>query len=151
MKLSLHASEPVLSVVEGNYELRTTVNCLLPSTSVEIPLLMSRDLYKPALFMQNKANFPKARMNVTNVLTKDYESPTLGGCGKNKANSNPIKANTNPIKANIMPKQPQNKPEQTQFPPRRAISSKFRIISVLFFKFCETHCSAESFSITFFP
>ena len=65
-------------------------------------------------FMQNKANFRKSQMNVNNVLTTDYEKRTLGKCGKNKANSNPIKANSNPIKANIMPKQTQYKPNQTQ-------------------------------------
>ena len=73
-------------------------------------------------FMQNKANFRKSQMNVTKVITTDYEKRTLSEPGKNKANSNPIKANTNPIKANIMPKQIQNEPKQsqfqTQFPPR---------------------------------
>jgi len=32
-------------------------------------------------------------MNVTKVLTKEYENGTLGKRGKNKPNSNPIKAN----------------------------------------------------------
>ncbi len=36
------------------------------STSVENPLQIG-------LFMQNKANFPDAQMNVNKVLTKDYE------------------------------------------------------------------------------
>jgi hypothetical protein len=43
--------------------------------------------------MQNKANFPKSQMNITKVLTKEYEKWTLGGSGKNKANSKPNKAN----------------------------------------------------------
>ena len=47
--------------------------------------------------MQNKANFRKSQMNVSSVLTKDYENRTLGERGKNKANSKPIKPNTNPI------------------------------------------------------
>jgi len=32
-------------------------------------------------------------MNVNKVLTRNYENKTLGGRGKNKANSKPIKAN----------------------------------------------------------
>jgi hypothetical protein len=43
--------------------------------------------------MQNKANFPDDQMNVNKVSAKDYENKTLGGNGKNKANSKPIKAN----------------------------------------------------------
>jgi len=65
-------------------------------------------------FMQNKPNFPDAQMNLTSLITKSYENKTLGGCGKNKAN-------TKPIKANKMPKQSQNKPNsnpiQTQSNP----------------------------------
>ena len=109
-------TEPVLSVVEGNYELPTTIYanslnapqsqkflvipsitlflcalvplwlCLLPSTTVEEPLQISS-------FMQNKANFPDDKINVNKVLTKDYENETLSRSGKNKANSKPIKAN----------------------------------------------------------
>jgi hypothetical protein len=45
------------------------------------------------LFMQNKANFPDAQMNVNKVFTRDYENKTLGERGKNKANSKPNKAN----------------------------------------------------------
>ena len=109
-----------------------------PSTTVERPLQINS-------FMQNKANFPDAQMNVTKVLTKEYEKWTLGGCGKNKANSKPIKANfqkvrmnvnfystkdyenipnltlfenkpnTKPIQTQTKPKQTQYKPKQTQF------------------------------------
>ena len=70
----------------NKYELRTTVICLFSSTTVEKPLQISS-------FMQNKANFRKAQMNVTKVLTRDYENKTLGERGKNKANSKPNKAN----------------------------------------------------------
>jgi len=49
-------------------------------------------------------------MNVSSVLTKDYERNDIFAVPENKANSNPIKANTNPIKANKMPKQTQYKP-----------------------------------------
>jgi hypothetical protein len=54
---------------------------------------MSRTLYKSALFMQNKPNFRKAKMNENVFATKDYDNEsdfTLQ----------------------------QNKPSQTQFQPR---------------------------------
>ena len=52
--------------------------------------------------MQNKANFTKSQMNVNKVLSMDYENKTLGGNGKNKANSKPNEPKTNPIKANLL-------------------------------------------------
>jgi len=57
--------------------------------------------------MQNKPNFRKSQMNVSNIITKDYENKTLGERGKNKPNSNPIqsqyKAKTNPIQSQFKP------------------------------------------------
>jgi len=35
--------------------------------------------------MQNKAKFRKVKLNVTDLLTREYEKRTLGGVGKNKA------------------------------------------------------------------
>ena len=49
------------------------------------PLHLSRTLYKSTLFMQNKANFLDALMNVTVFYTKDYENKRLCRCGENKA------------------------------------------------------------------
>ena len=56
------------------------------------------------LIMQNKANFPNTQMNANILLTKDYENKTLGGSGKNKANTKPTcrgvapgEAGSNPI------------------------------------------------------
>ncbi|HIJ52597.1 MAG TPA: hypothetical protein HPP66_05515, partial [Planctomycetes bacterium] len=77
-----------------------------PSTTVESALQIAH-------FMQNKANFQNAQMNVSRVSTKDYAKWTLGQRGKNKPNSNPIQTQSNPIKANKMPKQTQYKPKQT--------------------------------------
>ena len=76
-----------LSIINNHCALGTT------STPVELSLHLSREHYKSATFMQNKANFPDAQMNVTKVLTKDYGNKTLGERGKNKPNSKPIKAN----------------------------------------------------------
>ena len=60
------------------------------------------------LFMQNKPNFRKSQMNVTSLITADYDKRTLGRRGKNEPK-------TNPIKANKMPKRTQYKAKQTQF------------------------------------
>jgi len=79
-----------------------------PSTFVESALQIAH-------FMQNKPNFQKDQMNVSQVAIKDYAKWTLGQRGKNKPNSNPIQTQSNPIKANKMPKQTQYKPKQTQF------------------------------------
>ena len=66
-----------------------------------------------AVIITNKANFPDAQMNVNKVLTKEYESQTLGKRGKNKPNSNPIKANFPASRGQKNPIQTQNKPNQT--------------------------------------
>ncbi len=66
------------------------------------------------LFMQNKANFRKVKLNVNKVLTKDYKERTLGQRGKTK----PIKANQSqlkPIQTQLKPKQTQYKAKQSQF------------------------------------
>jgi hypothetical protein len=70
---------------------------------------------KNNLFMQNKANFRKNQMNVTDLLTRKYDKKDTWSSGKNKPNSNPIQSQSNPIKANKRPKQTQYKPKQTQF------------------------------------
>jgi len=74
-----------------------------PSTTVESALQISS-------FMQNKANFLDALMNVTSFHTREYENIANWTLGENKPN-------TNPIKANIMPKQTQYEPNQTQTKP----------------------------------
>ena len=48
----------------------SSVICRL--SSVLAPLHLSRDLYKSALFMQNKANLKNIKMNVNSLITKDY-------------------------------------------------------------------------------
>jgi len=40
--------------------------------------------------MQNKANFRKSQINVTKLLTRDYEKRTLGERGKKQSQTNPI-------------------------------------------------------------
>jgi len=53
-------------------------------------LHLSRFLYKSTLFMQNKPNLRKAKMNVTSLITVDYENKLCSGLHENKPNSNPI-------------------------------------------------------------
>jgi len=50
-------------------------------------------------------------MNVTDLITREYERKDTWWSGKNKPNSNPIQSQSNPIKANKMPKQTQFKPK----------------------------------------
>jgi len=57
-----------------------------PSTTVENPLQISS-------FMQNKANLLDAQMNVTKVLTNEYENIANCKLGENKPNTKPNKAN----------------------------------------------------------
>ncbi len=47
--------------------------------------------------MQNKANLPDAQMNVSSVLTKDYENKRLRRCVKTNPIQTQYKAKTNPI------------------------------------------------------
>ncbi len=52
------------------------------------------------LFMQNKPNFRKAQMNVSSLITTDYENKWQQRVRKNKPNSNPIKPNFQKAKMN---------------------------------------------------
>ncbi len=94
--------------------------CRELSTSVESSLQIN-------LFMQNKANFRKVKLNVTKVLTKGYDKKDTWSIRKTKpiqSQLKPIKANSKPIKANIMPKQSQFKPKRTQNEPKTNPISK---------------------------
>ncbi len=82
-----------------NNELLTTDLRLL--SSVFCPLHLSRALYKSALFMQNKPNLLNAQMNISSVLTRDYENNIAFGLRKNKPNTKPIKANFRKAKMNV--------------------------------------------------
>ncbi len=57
------------------------------STTVEDSLQIS------PVFMQNEPNFRKSQMNVTSLITVEYEDKTLGQRGKNEPKTNPNKAN----------------------------------------------------------
>jgi hypothetical protein len=71
-----------------------------------------------APFCSNKAHFRKSQMNVTKVLTTDYDQMDTWSIRKNKPNSNPIqtqyKPNSNPIKAKTNPIQSQTNPISKQ-------------------------------------
>jgi len=48
--------------------------------------------------MQNKPNFLESQMNVTSLITVDYENKSNWTLGKNKANTKPNKANLSQLK-----------------------------------------------------
>jgi hypothetical protein len=68
--------------------------------------------------MQNKANFQKSQMNVSDLIMREYEHMDTWSGGKNKANSKPKQSQN---RANSKPKQSQNKPKtkpiQSQYEP----------------------------------
>jgi hypothetical protein len=51
--------------------------------------------------MQNKPNFLDAQMNLSSILTTDYENKWQRRVRKNKPNSNPIKPNFQKAKMNV--------------------------------------------------
>ncbi len=52
-------------------------------------------------FMQNKPNVKDAQINVSNVITTNYEQQTMNYANKNKPNSNPIKPNFKRAQMNV--------------------------------------------------
>ncbi len=78
-------------------------NCREDSTTIESSLQIN-------LFMQNKANFQKVKLNVNKVLTKDYDQMDTWSIRKTKPIQTQYKPNSNPIKAKTNPIQTQNKP-----------------------------------------
>jgi len=61
----------------------------IASTTVE-------DSLQIRLFMQNKPNFRKSQMNVSDLQIREYEKMDTWSSGKNKANSNPIQTQNEP-------------------------------------------------------
>jgi len=94
------------------------------STTVESPLQIHLFLCKTKPIYW----FPK--MNVNNVLTRDYENKWLYRRRQNKPKTNQIKPNTKPIKPNTKPIKANSKPIQTQFKPRKG-KRKFDTADVL--------------------
>ncbi len=56
--------------------------------------------------MQNKPNFLDAQMNISSILTTDYENKHNWTLGQNKPNSNPIKACPERSRMGQFPKRP---------------------------------------------
>jgi hypothetical protein len=68
---------------------------------------------KNNLFMQNKANFRKVKLNVNKVLTKDYDQMDTWSIRKTKpiqSQSKPIQSQSKPIQSQLKPIKCQNKP-----------------------------------------
>jgi hypothetical protein len=69
------------------------------------------NIFPNTLFMQNKANFQKAIINVNSYMKSIYENS--GTCWNGK--TNPIQSQFKPNLSQFNPKQTQLKPKQTQF------------------------------------
>ncbi len=53
------------------------------------------------LFLQNEPKFRKSQMNVTSLITADYEIETLSGRGKNEPKTNPNEPKFKKAKKNV--------------------------------------------------
>ena len=58
-------------------EAQTCAIDIITILDILVALYLSRVLYKSTLFMQNKPNFRKTKMNLNSYLTKDYENERL--------------------------------------------------------------------------
>ena len=62
------------------------------------------------LFMQNEPNFRKSQMNVTDLLTRDYDKMDTWSIEKNEPKTNPNEPKTNPIQSQFKANSNPNKP-----------------------------------------
>ena len=83
------------------------------------------DFNHSGCFMQNKPNLPAPQMNLTSVITKDYENKSNWKLGENKPNSKPICQRVKLMQSLYLQRIMKNnadkgyektKPKQTQFP-----------------------------------
>ena len=82
------------------------------------PPLAETPINQKRAIMQNKPNLPKAQMNLTSLITVDYENKPPRPRRKNKPNSNPIQAQTNPNQSQFKPKTNPIKPKTNPIPQR---------------------------------
>jgi hypothetical protein len=71
------------------------------------------------LFMQNEPNFQKSQVDITSLITDDYEQMDTWSIRKNEPKTNPNEPKTNPILAN-------KTPIRTQFKPNLSCRSLWR-------------------------
>ena len=90
------------------------------------PLYICRDTFTNVvsalqieLFMQNKPNFRKSQVNVTDLLKRNYKQMDTWSIRKKQSQTKPNKPKTNPILAN-------KTPERTQFKPNLSCRSLWR-------------------------
>ncbi|MHC4112676.1 MAG: hypothetical protein ACYSUY_16510, partial [Planctomycetota bacterium] len=79
---------------------------LTPRPSHLIPALYGiistkEQVRKNKLFLQNEPKFQKVKLNVTKVLTKDYDQMDTWSIGKNEPKTNPNKAKFKKAKLNV--------------------------------------------------
>jgi len=91
----------ILSSLSSRACPRCMLTCFSAGDPPSAPLHLSRTLYKSTVFMQNKPNFLKTKMNVNSLITMDYENISDWTLGQNKPNSNPNKPNFQKAKMNV--------------------------------------------------
>jgi len=87
-------------------ENKALYNCRETSTNIESSLQIK-------LFMQNKANFRKVKLNVNRVLTRDYDQMDTWSIRKKQSQTNPNKAKLKKAEMNVtaaLTKEYENKP-----------------------------------------
>jgi len=77
--------------------MQNKANFLDAQMNVSTVLTMNYEQLTMNYVQKNKANLLNAQMNVNKVLTKDYENISNWAIYENKANSNPIQTQSNPI------------------------------------------------------
>jgi len=75
-------------------------------------------------------------MNVSSILTKDYERNDIFAVPENKANSNPIKANQSQSKPIQCQYKPKTKPNKANFKGKKVLLSTFLLWDVVRRKLC---------------
>jgi len=95
-----------LRLCNGFYNCRETITNVVSALQIHF-------------FMQNKPNFRKVKLNLNQVLTRDYEQLDTWSIRKNEPKTNPIEPKTNPILAN-------KTPIRTQFKPNLSCRSLWR-------------------------
>jgi len=63
-----------------------TICCTLYLYATRYPLYAKKDVFANILFLQNKPNFPNAQMNITSVISMNYEQRTTNYFLQNKPN-----------------------------------------------------------------
>ena len=112
-----------------------TTNNELPTTNFSAFCLRTTNYELPTIYMQNKPNFRKAKMNINSAIAKDYKNIPPTNKMKNKPNQTQFQPKTNPIEPNFYT----NYAKQTQSNPVSCENGEihnFRKVLQLLATFC---------------